>query len=87
MKKLSSISLYLFGLALVLSSAFLLAQPPTTAYASACSVSCQYGSGFTVSGSSCSCTDNVGCTWTENGKSYTQNCAKRGGDEELPLEQ
>jgi hypothetical protein len=85
-KKLSSISLYLFGLALVLTSALLLAQPPTTAFASACAGSCQYGSNISVSGSSCSCTDNVGCTWTENGKTYTQSCAKRGEDELLLVE-
>jgi hypothetical protein len=80
MKKLSSISLYILSCALVLASGILLAHPPVTAFASACTASCQYGSNVSVSGSSCSCTDNVGCTFTENGHSYTQSCAKRGDD-------
>lgn len=84
MKKLSSISLYVFGLALVLTSTLLLAHPPTIAFAATCSAPCQYGSSIVVSGTtSCSCTDNVGCTWTENGKTYSQSCAKRTGDEFL----
>lgn len=77
MKKLSSISLYVFGLALVLTSALLLARP-MTAFAAACTASCQYGSNVTVSGSSCSCRDNVGCTFTVNGRSFTQQCAGPG---------
>jgi hypothetical protein len=77
MKKLSSLSLYVFGLALILTSALLLSHPPTTAFAAACVASCQYGSDISVSGSTCSCTDHVGCTWTSNGKSYSQACAKR----------
>lgn len=78
MKKLSSISLYVFGLALILTSALLLSHPPTTAFAAVCVASCQYGSDISVSGSSCSCTDNTGCTWTaSDGKSYSQQCAKR----------
>jgi hypothetical protein len=84
MKKLSSLTLYVSGLALVLTSAVLLAFPPTSVYAASCAASCQYGSTISVSGSTCSCTDNVGCTWTaSDGKSYKQDCAKRtGGDEE-----
>jgi len=81
MKRLSKISLYVFGLALVLASAILLSRPPTTAYAAACAATCQYGSSITVSGTSCSCTDNDGCTWTENGHTYSQKCAKRVGNE------
>lgn len=84
MKKLSKISLYVFGLALVLASAILLSHPPTTAFAAACSASCQYGDSITISGTTCSCTDNVGCTWTAaDGHSYSQNCAKRTAELEL----
>jgi hypothetical protein len=85
MKKLSSISISVLGLLLVLASGILLAHPPATALATAaaCTASCQYGSSVTVSGSSCSCTDNVGCTFTQNGQTYTQNCAKKTGDDEV----
>jgi hypothetical protein len=80
-KKLSSISLYVFGLALVLTSALLLTQPPTTAFAAVCIALCDVGSNVEVSGESCSCTDNVGCTFIKkDGKKYTQNCAKRGDE-------
>lgn len=81
MKTLSSISLYILGFALVLASGILLSHPPTTAFAASCQASCQYGSSIIVNGSSCSCTDNVGCTFVENGQRYTQNCAKKGDDE------
>ncbi|HEX8129534.1 MAG TPA: hypothetical protein VF527_10565 [Pyrinomonadaceae bacterium] len=87
MKKLSSISLYVLGLVLVLASGLMLAYPPTTALAAACVGSCQYGSSISVSGDSCSCTDNVGCTYTKNGQSYKQDCAKKTGDEEILLEE
>jgi hypothetical protein len=74
-------SLYVVGFVLVLASGVLLTYPPTTAFAATCDAVCQYGSNIHVSGSSCSCTDNVGCTWTENGQSYTQNCAKKNDDD------
>ena len=78
-------SLYAVGLALVLASGILLANPPSV-FAATCSAACQYGSGITVSGSTCSCTDNVGCTFTNSQGTFTQNCAKKGGDEmELEL--
>ena len=69
MKKLSSISLYVFGLA----------HPPATVLAASCNASCQYGSDVHVTGDSCSCTDNVGCTFTVNGRKFTQQCASPGG--------
>lgn len=85
MKKLSLISLYVFGLALVFASVILLAHPPTTAFAAGCFASCQYGSDISVTGSTCSCTDNVGCTWTDSsGKSFSQKCASRNKD--IPLD-
>ena len=62
MKKIYS--LYTIGFALVLASGALLTHPPTTALAANCTAQCQYGSNISVSGSSCSCTDNDGCTWT-----------------------
>jgi hypothetical protein len=78
MKKLSAISLYAFGLELVLTSAILLSHPPTTVFAASCFATCQYGSDIHVSGGECSCKDNVGCTWTDtSGKSFSQACAKR----------
>lgn len=73
-------SLYAVGIALVLASGILLSNPPTV-LAAACTASCQYGSSITVSGTSCSCTDNVGCTFTNSQGTFTQNCAKKGGDE------
>ena len=78
-------SLYAVGLALVLASGILLANPPSV-FAAACAASCQYGSSISVSGSSCSCTDNVGCTFTNSQGTFTQNCAKKG-DDEFELEQ
>jgi hypothetical protein len=84
MKKLSLISLYAFGLALVLISALLLTPPPTTALAAGCYALCQYGDAVHVEGDTCSCTDNVGCTFTKNGKKYSAPCAKRVGYEETP---
>jgi hypothetical protein len=85
MKKIYS--LYAMGIGLVLASAIVLANPPT-AFAAACSASCQYGSSITVSGSSCSCTDNVGCTFTNSQGTFTQSCAKKGEEvEEFLLQQ
>lgn len=86
-EKLSLISLYVFGLALILTSALMLSHPPTTVFAAACAASCQYGSDISVSGSACSCTDNVGCTWTSNGRTYSQQCAKRAGEDEIAIEE
>lgn len=74
-------SLYAMGIGLVLASAIVLANPPT-AFAATCSATCKSGSGITVSGLSCSCTDYVGCTFTNTQGTFTQNCAKKVlGDE------
>ena len=80
MKKIYS--LYAMGIGLVLASAIVLANPPT-AFAAVCSAACQYGSGITVSGSTCSCTDNDGCTFTNSQGTFTQKCATKGDDDEL----
>ena len=77
-------SLYAVGLALVLASGILLANPPSV-LAATCSARCQYGSDVHVSGTSCSCTDNAGCTFTNSEGTFTQNCAKKG-EVELELE-
>lgn len=85
MKKIYS--LYAMGIGLVLASAIVLASPPT-AFAADCTATCQYGSNIHVSGSTCSCTDNVGCTFTNSQGTFTQNCAKKSGgavEEELPM--
>lgn len=83
MKKIYS--LYALGIGLALASAIVLANPPT-AFAAACTASCQYGSNVSVSGSTCSCTDDVGCTFTNSQGTFTQKCAtkKNLGDEGLP---
>ena len=77
MKKIYS--LYAMGIGLALASAIVLANPPI-AFAAACVASCEYGSSVSVSGTSCSCTDNVGCTFTNSQGTFTQNCAKKGDD-------
>jgi len=78
MKKIYS--LYATGLALVLASGILLANPPTTACAANCSARCEYGESIStpIGSTTCSCTDNVGCSWTINGQTYSQDCARRG---------
>ena len=82
-------SLYAAAFALVLAGAVVLLTPPTTVYACTGSASCQYGNSVSIpyGASSCSCTDNDGCTWTISGKSYSQKCAAKGGDEEILLEE
>jgi hypothetical protein len=79
-------SLYAAAVVLVLAAVFVLLTPPTTVYACTGSASCQYGDSVSIpiGASSCSCTDNTGCTWTSNGQSYSQKCAAKGGDD-LPL--
>jgi len=79
-------SVYAIGFALVLASGVLLTRPPTTVLAASCTAKCQYGSDVHVEGSTCSCTDNTGCTWTESGHSYTQECAKKNSDDVAPEE-
>lgn len=79
-------SLYAAGFALVLTAGVVLLTPPTTVYACGGYALCQYGDSVTIpsGATSCSCTDNVGCSWTKNGQNYSQPCAKKGEDE-LPL--
>ena len=78
-------SLYSLVIALVLASGIVLANPPSV-FAASCIASCQHGSSVSVSGTTCSCTDNVGCTFTNSQGTFTQNCAKRSGSE-FELEQ
>jgi hypothetical protein len=76
-------SLYAVALALVLAGGVILFTPPTTVYACTGSAKCLYGDDVSVPGgaTSCSCVDNVGCTWIKNGVSYSQPCAKKTEDE------
>ena len=76
-------SLYAAGFVLVLAGAVILITPPTTVYACGGYASCQHGDSVHIpsGATSCSCTDNVGCTWTKGGVSYSQACAKKGGTE------
>ena len=80
--------LYAAALAAIFAGAVLLLTPPTTVYACGGYALCQYGESVNIppGASSCSCTDNIGCTWTKDGKSYTQKCAAKGSDEELELQ-
>jgi hypothetical protein len=85
MKKIYS--LYAMAIGLVLASAIVLANPPI-ALAAVCTASCRYGGNITVSGATCSCTDNVGCTFTNSQGTFTQNCARKSsGDEDFEIEQ
>ena len=73
-------SLYALGMALVLATGILLSNPPTV-FAASCTASCNFGGNITVSGTSCSCEDNKGCTFTNDQGTFRQNCARRAGDE------
>ena len=73
-------SLYAVGIALVLASGILLSNPPIVR-AAACTARCRYGGDITVSGTTCSCEDNVGCTFTNSQGTFTQKCATKTGDE------
>lgn len=85
MKKIYS--LYAIGIALVLASGIVLSNPPIV-FAADCNARGQYGSSIYVSGTTCSCTDNVGCTFTNSQGTFTQNCAKKDADEpKTPTEQ
>lgn len=77
-------SLYAAAFALVFAGGVILLTPPTTVYACGGYAMCQHGDTVTIpsGASSCNCTDNVGCSWTKNGQSYSQACAKKGGDDE-----
>lgn len=78
-------SLYAAAFALALAGAVLLLTPPITVYACTGSARCQYGEGVVIpaGATSCSCVDNVGCSWTLNGVKYSQKCATKGGEDEL----
>ena len=73
-------SLYAVAIALVLASGILLSIPPTV-LAAVCTAKCNYGDNITVSGTSCSCEDNKGCTFTNSQGTFTQKCATKSGDE------
>jgi hypothetical protein len=81
-------SLYAAGFALALAAGVILITPPRTVYACGGWASCQYGESVSIpsGATSCSCTDNVGCTWTKDGKTYTQKCASKG-DGEFEIEE
>lgn len=76
-------SLYAAAFALVLAGGVILLTPPTTVYACTGSARCQYGESISIplGATECHCIDNDGCTWTINGKTYTQKCASKGLDE------
>lgn len=80
-------SLYAAALAVALAGAVLLLTPPRTVYACTGSARCQYGESVSIpsGATSCSCDDNVGCSWTINGVKYSQKCASKG-DEELLIQ-
>lgn len=73
-------ALYAVGIALVLASGIMLANPPTV-FAAACTARCTHGDNISVSGTQCSCQDNVGCTFTNSQGTFTQKCATKSGDE------
>jgi hypothetical protein len=80
-------SLYATALAVALAGAVLLLTPPRTVYACTGSARCQFGESVSIpsGATSCSCDDNVGCSWTINGVKYSQKCASKG-DEELLIQ-
>lgn len=68
-------SAYTLAFALLLASGILVALPPTSTLAAACSANCGQGETISIAGAStCSCTDNSGCTWTINGHNYSSSC-------------
>lgn len=72
-------SLYAAALAVALAGAVLLLTPPRTVYACTGSARCQFGESVSIptGATSCSCDDNVGCSWTINGVNYSQKCATK----------
>jgi hypothetical protein len=78
-------SLYAAGFALALAGAVVLLTPPVTVYACTGSARCQYGESVVIpsGATSCSCDDNVGCSWTISGVKYSQKCASKGEEEFL----
>jgi hypothetical protein len=78
-------SLYAAAFAVVLAGAVLLLTPPVTVYACTGSARCEFGESVVIpsGATSCSCTDNEGCSWTTNGVKYSQKCATKGEEVEL----
>ena len=72
-------SLYAAAFALVFAGGVILLTPPTTVYACSGTATCENGLDITIpqGATDCHCTDNVGCTWTKDGKTYTQKCASK----------
>lgn len=82
-------SLYAAAFALVVAGGVILFTPPTTVYACGGYATCLHGAAIVIpdGATTCSCTDNVGCTWTtKDGKKYKQDCATKG-DDEFEIEQ
>ena len=75
-------SLYAVAVALIIAVGVVLLAPPRTVYACTGSASCQNGESVRIptGATSCSCVDNVGCTWTIGGRTYSQKCAVRVSD-------
>lgn len=70
-------SLYAAAFALVFAGAVILLTPPTTVYACSGTAACKDGLDITIpnGATDCHCKDDDGCTWTKDGKTYTQKCA------------
>ena len=81
-------SLYAAAFAMVLAGAVILVTPPTTVYACTGSAACEFGRDVVIpSGATdCNCKDNEGCTWTKDGKTFTQKCAAKSGDDDFLIE-
>ena len=81
-------SLYAVAFVLVLAGGVILLTPPTTVYACGGYAKCLNGPPITIptGATECQCKDNDGCTWTKDGKTYTQKCAIRADDEFQPEE-
>ena len=89
MKRIYSLySLYAAAFVLALAGGVILLTPPTTVDACGGYATCRDGSTIFIpdGATECHCIDNDGCTWTKNGKKYTQKCATRTDDEFLPEE-
>lgn len=70
MKKFFRFPLYFFCLSLLSISCYLLVKP-ISAYAADCSTTCANGTHISVSGTTCGCSNQVGCSYqTAQGGSY-----------------
>ena len=89
MKRIYSLySLYAAAFVLVLAGGVILLTPPITVYACGGYATCLNGLSIIIpdGATECQCKDNDGCTWTKDGKTYTQKCATKADDEFLPEE-